>query len=603
MNYPDKILSKVMKPARYTGGEWNSVRKDWDTTKVHMVLSYPDVYEIGTSNMAVGLLYETLNNQKEIGCERVFMPWLDLIQQLKEHNLPLVSLENGRPLKDFDVVGISIGYELTFTNILTILDLGGIPVKASERTDSDPLVIGGGSSCYNPEPVVDFFDMFVIGESEDLLPSLYESLMKHKNKGKLDKKAFLKEVSVLPGVYIPSMYQAKYHDGEFDGFDIIGNAQPKVRRQIAKDLPFAAVRPIMPYIEAVHDRAGVEISRGCTRGCRFCNAGIIYRPVRERPIDEVMEAVRACIRNTGYDEVSLVSLSSGDYSRIDELLERIHSEFGDSLTVSLPSLRLDEHSLELLESLSTSRKSGLTFAPEAGTEHMQRIINKFITRDELLSTSELAFSKGWTGLKLYFMIGLPGEEMEDVQGIVDLVKAVQKTGNRRRIQIRIGLANFVPKPHTAFQWAGQHTSEVLTEKHFLLKSQFSKMNVKLNWTDTNISVMEAALSRGDRRLCNVIYLAWKNGAVLDTWDECFNFQIWKNAFEECGLDLYKYAQQERTTDMALPWEHLDMGISKDYLIKELNRSLAGELTKDCRHGCNGCGLTSNECPVLSGKGF
>jgi radical SAM family uncharacterized protein len=591
LNYPDKLLLQVNKPARYTGGEWNMARKEWDKTALKIALSYPDIYEIGMSNMAIGILYEFLNNQPDVLAERVFAPWIDMMQVLRREKLPLVSLESGHTLGDFDVIGFSLGYELTFTNMLSILDLAGIPVWSRDRGDSHPLIIAGGSSCYNPEPVADFIDMFVIGEAEELLPRLIDLFKEYKSKGnRLAKKEFLRQAARLPGVYVPSLYEVSYLDGQYQILSpTVPEASPTVRRQLVSQMPQAPVKPIVPYIEIVHDRAGVEISRGCSRGCRFCNAGIIYRPVRERPLDEVVKAVGDIISNTGYDEISLVSLSSGDYSRIDELVADIGQKYGSNLAISLPSLRLDEHSVRLVDSLPNRRKSGLTFAPEAGSPRLQKVINKHIPEEELLDTARSAFERGWLGLKLYFMLGLPTETDEDVEGIVQLVRKVQAQG-RRPPQIRLSLSTFVPKPHTPFQWVAQEAEDRLMLRHEILKRGLGKRGVKLSYQDTRVSLLEAVMSRGDRRLAQVIYTAWQDGAVFDGWSECFDFTRWQKAFEACGLDPAFYARRERALDEPLAWAHIDTGIAPEFLKQEYRRALAGELTPDCRNGCNACGL-------------
>ena len=601
MKYPDRILHQVSKPARYTGGEWNAVSKDWNLTRLKIALSYPDVYEIGMSNMAIGILYELFNAQPEVLCERVFTPWTDMMALLRREGLPLVSLESGRPLDEFDVIGFSLGYELTFTNVLAMLDLSRIPLFSSDRDDRHPLVIGGGSSCYNPEPVADFFDLFVIGEAETLLPRLIELFKENRGPdGRICRKTLLRQAADLPGIYIPSFYEPSYQEGRFQGLEPVAEHVPaKIRRQLVDPMPEAAVNPIVPNIEIIHDRAAVEISRGCSRGCRFCNAGIIYRPVRERPVDAVLKAVGEVIANTGYDEVSLVSLSSGDYSEIKQLVSAITAGYGNSLAISLPSLRLDEFAVNLVDALPNRRKSGLTFAPEAGSPRLQKVINKYIPEEELLAAAESAFRRGWTGLKLYFMLGLPTETEADVEGIVQLVRKVQAAGRaapNRAPQVRLSLSTFVPKPHTPFQWEGQESESSLIAKHALLKNQLGKRGVKMNWQDTRVSLLEAVMSRGDRRLSAVIHRAWSQGAVFDGWSECFDFDIWREAFAECGLDPSDYAHRQRSTSEPLPWSHIDIGVTRDFLIRERQKALNAELTSDCRNGCNACGMEGQECP-------
>ena len=601
MNYPDRLLCQVTKPARYTGGELNITRKDWGKTPLKFVLSYPDIYEIGMSNMAVGILYEQINARADSLAERVFAPWTDMAKALRENKLPLMSLETGRPLSDFDVVGFSLGYEFTFTNILNMLDLAGIPVWSRERNDSHPLVIAGGSVALNPEPMADFIDLFVIGEAEEMLDSLIDLIKQHKGtSGRLDKQAFLRAAAGIPGVYVPSLYEASYIDGKYQTLaPLVPEAPVKVRRQLVTKLPPAPVKPVVPYIEVVHDRGAVEIARGCSHGCRFCQAGVIYRPVRERPKEEILKAIGDIIENCGYDEMALVSLSTGDHSQIDDLVSGITEQYGSQIALSLPSLHLDAHSVKLVDGLPGRRKSGLTFAPEAGSARLQRVINKHIPEEELLATAAMAFERGWTTLKLYFMLGLPTETDADVEGIVDLVLKVKSRGSRspgRTPQIRLTLSSFVPKPHTPFQWVAQESEENLMRRHEILKRALGKRGVKLSWQDTRVSLLEAVISRGDRKIGRVIHRAWKMGAVFDGWSECFNFETWKKAMEEESIDPDWYARRERPLDEPLPWAHIDSGISDEFLKREYKNAVSAELTPDCRAaGCNACGLEGLAC--------
>jgi radical SAM family uncharacterized protein len=598
LKYPDRLLLQIGKPARYTGHEWNIKVKDWDNAAVRIALGYPDLYEIGMSNMALQVLYSLLNREAGVVAERFFTPWVDMTAALRQNSMPLLSLETGRPLADFDVIGFSIGYELTFTNILTVLDLTGIPLCSAQRTGAHPLVIAGGSAVFNPEPVTDFIDMFFIGEAENALPGLLELMKEHRNSSgcRIDKPGFLRAAAALPGVYVPSLYAVEYLENEFQRLHPSSCVPERVERQIVNRLPFPPTDTIVPYIEIVHDRAAVEISRGCSRGCRFCSAGSIYRPVRERPQAEVLEAVDEIIESTGYDEVSLVSLSSGDYTHIDELVAGIAGRHGDDIAISLPSLRLDEHSVRLVEALPGRRKSGLTFAPEAGSPRMQRVINKHIPEDELLSTAALAFSRGWPGLKLYFMLGLPTEADEDAAYIVELVRKVQLAGSHapgRRPKIRLSIATFVPKPHTPFQWASQIDRDTLLARLEIIRHGLGR-RFKVSYQDYHTSLLEAVMSRGDRRLGEVVYLAWRKGAMFDGWSECFNFNVWQEAFDECGLDPAWYAMRQRPLDEPLPWSHIDIGITPDFLEQDYRRSLSGELTPYCKtDGCNLCGLQDN----------
>ncbi len=594
MTYPNNILHQVTKPARYTGGEWNSIIKDWDKTDIKFALCYPDLYEIGMSNMALPILYELLNSQPDVLAERVYAPWTDMEAAMRTAGIPLLSLESKHQIKDFDIIGFSLDYELTYTNVLNILHLAQIPVLSSERNDSHPIVIAGGSCSLNPEPMSDFIDFFVIGDGEEVLLELVDSFRDCKGK-KASKKELLRQVATIPGIYVPSLYRVEYQaDGLVKSITpTVAEAKPIIQRRIVTKLPPPVTRPVVPYIEVVHDRGAVEIQRGCTRGCRFCQAGIFYRPVRQRPQQEVLQAVEELIANCGYDDISLVSLSTSDYSHIEELVASLSHNY-HNLALSLPSLRIDSFSVRLMDSLPSRRKTGLTFAPEAGSERLRRIINKSTPEDKILETAAAAFARGWTSLKLYFMLGLPTETMEDIEGIIQLVDKVRSAGRRAKggmPQVRISLSTFIPKPHTPFQWVAQESKQQLSAKHELLKLGLRRKGCRISWQDPEVSLLEAALSRGDRRLGEVIYRAWKLGSTFDAWNERFNYQNWLGAFEQTGLEPSFYAQRERPLDELLPWAHIDVGVTSAFLKREYHRAIEGKETPDCRYQpCNACGL-------------
>jgi radical SAM family uncharacterized protein len=598
----DNILHQVTKPARYTGAEWNSIIKDWDKTDIKVALIYPDLYEIGMSNIALPILYDLLNRQPDVLAERAFAPWTDMEVAMQAADIPLFSLESKRPLKDFDIIGFSLGYELTYTNVLNMLHLARIPVLASERDDSHPLVIAGGSCAINPEPMADFFDFFVIGEGEDVLLELIDSIRGWKRQGKgAPKKQLLQQVATIPGIYVPGLYQVEYQN---DGLPksitpTATEAKPTIQRRIVPKLPPPPTKPVVPYIEVIHDRGAIEIQRGCGRGCRFCQAGMIYRPVRERPQQQVVDAVGEIIANCGYNEVSLVSLSTSDYPGIDDLISDLSQRYqAHNLALSLPSLRISDFSVKLVDSLPSQKKTGLTFAPEGGSQRLRRAINKGIPEDQILETAAAAFARGWTGLKLYFMLGLPTETTEDVVEIVRLIEKIRSLGRKSGGQqpwLRISLSNFVPKPHTPFQWVPQEGTRELTAKHELLKRELNRKGVRLSWQDPRVSLLEATLSRGDRRLGQVVHHAWKMGCKFDAWSEHFNFDNWLKAFEQAGIDPGFYAYRARSLDELLPWAHIDVGVTPAFLKREYRRTLEGLETPDCRTGtCSACGLQQSQ---------
>ena len=589
----NESLLKVNRPSRYTGGEWNSTIKDWDSA-FRVALAYPDSYEIGMSNMAVPILYELLNARSDVLAERVYAPWTDMESIMRERRIPLFSLESKRPLADFDIIGFSLGYELCYTNVLNMLDLAGIPVLAAERNGSHPIVIAGGSCCLNPEPMSNFIDAFVIGDGEEVVLTLMDVFRDWKAGGG-DRPELLRNLAAVPGVYVPVLYDVEFTpDGKVSSVTPNDSAAlPRISRRVLDMLPPPPLHPVVPYLETVHDRAAIEIQRGCSRGCRFCQAGMVYRPVRERPRDEILSAAADIIANCGYDEISLVSLNTSDYPDIDELVSSL-SRCLPNTALSLPSLRLDSSSLQLVASLPTRSRTGLTFAPEAGSERLRSAINKPLTEESLLETAGGAFERGWTNLKLYFMVGLPTETLDDVEGIISLVEKVRAEGKRasgRKPMIRVSVATFVPKPHTPFQWSAQMDEPGLDARHDILRQGLNRKGTRLSWTDPRISLLEAAMSRGDRRTGRAVYNAWKMGCRFDAWSEHFDFDTWQRAFAEAGLEPGFFAHRERPLDEVLPWSHIDTGVSETFLKQEYQRTGECIETPDCRVApCNACGL-------------
>ncbi len=586
----DWILPGVSKPARYTGGEWNSVTKDWEKVRTKVALAYPDLYEVGMSNLGLAILYDLLNREEDILAERVYAPWMDMEEALRGAKMPLYSLETKHPLREFDIIGFSLSYELNYTNVLTILDLAGLPLFAAQRGEGYPLVIAGGSCTYNPEPMADFFDLLVVGEGEEVLLELVRAYQEWGG----TREGFLRRAAEIEGVYVPSLYEVKYDGGLGFPTPRGGEAKPRVTKRFLRGLPPPPTAPVVPYLEAIHDRAMIEIMRGCTRGCRFCQAGIIYRPLRERPVEEVMAAAEALLVATGYEELSLISLSSCDHSQIEELVEKFLARYAPQHTsISLPSLRIDSFSLELAALFQSQRKAGLTFAPEAGSQRLREAINKGMREEEILATMEAAFRAGWQKIKLYFMLGLPTETEEDVAAIGHLVRQIREVGRRwqgRRAQVNISLATFVPKSHTPFQWVALEGEESLRRKQDHLRRQLRGPGLRLSWSDPETTLLEAALSRGDRRLGKVIYNAWRRGARMDAWGGHLQAAIWWEAFADEGLAPDLYARRQMDPEEPLPWEHVDAGVTKGFLQREYERALRGESTPDCREGCQGCGL-------------
>lgn len=591
----ERILPGVQKPGRYTGGELNQVVKTWDQIQTHVALVFPDLYEIGMSNLGMAILYDLINQRPDAWAERSYSPWTDMEAAMRQAGIPLYSLESKHALVDFDILGFSLPYETLYTNTLNALDLAGIPLFSSDRDETHPLIIAGGHACYNPEPMHAFMDAFVIGEGEDVIQEIIAAHQDWKASGE-PRRGLLRRLSKLWGVYVPQLYAAQYAaDGTCLGVDRLypEASLPVVKRIVAK-LPPPPTRLIVPYIETVHQRVPVEIMRGCTRGCRFCHAGMINRPVRERPVEEVVQAIEAALDNTGYEEVGLLSLSSSDYTQILELVEAVSQQFaGRHLSVALPSLRIESFSVDLMDALKDARRSGFTLAPEAATERMRAIINKPMSEQQILETAAEIYTRGYQSIKLYFMIGHPSETIEDVQAIAALCKAVLAEGRKKigkRAQVTAGVSTFVPKPHTPFQWVPCDTPEQILVKQDLLKKALRGPGLKLNWVPPEDTLLEAWLSRGDRRMSAVIYQAWKLGARYDAWNEHYRYDLWLQAFAETGLDPAFYTHRERPIDETFPWEHISTSVRKKFLTEDYLWSLQGRTRVDCRERCFACGI-------------
>jgi len=593
----ERILLEVQKPGRYVGGELNIVVKDWDSIRTRVALVFPDIYDIGVSNVGLKILYDQLNQRPDALAERAYAPWTDMEDRMRSHEIPLYSLESKHPLSEFDIIGFSLPYETLYTNTLNILDLAGIPIFSADRDGSHPVVIAGGHAATNPEPMHAFIDAFVIGEGEEVIHDVVDAVQRAKPDGRhLDRQAALEYLALIPGVYVPKFYEAHYlDDGTLSHMETTrpGIANPVVKRIVAH-LPPPPTRFIVPNIEIVHNRVSVEIMRGCTRGCRFCQAGMITRPVRERSVDEIVDAAEAAVNATGFEELALLSLSSSDFTYVVDLVNRVSERFqGRKLTISLPSLRIESVSIDLMDKLREHYSGGFTLAPEAATERMRRIINKFIPDEDLIKTTREIYRRGWTTIKLYFMIGHPSETLEDVQAIADLCKRVIAEGRKVagwKVKLHAGVGTFVPKPQTPFQWVAVDSREQIAAKQGLLKRELRDRNIKLSWTEPDDTLLEAWLSRGDRRIADVIYSAWKNGAKFDAWNDHSKMEAWTSAFAEHGLEPAFYTHRQRRTDEVFPWDHISAAVRKKFLFQDFRQSLEGQIRVDCRLNCFACGI-------------
>jgi radical SAM family uncharacterized protein len=590
-----RILPRVRKPGRYTGGELNQVVKDWELVQIKVGLVFPDIYDLGMSNLGLAILYEILNKRPDVLAERIYSPWNDMENELRAADIPLYSLESMHPISDFDILGLSLPYETLYTNTLNLFDLGNIPIFSSQRTSSDPLVIAGGHATYNPEPMHAFIDAFVIGEGEEVILDIVDAYQSWKQ-DEASRADLLKKLSRISGVYVPSLYQTEYNqDGTFNQISTLDLETPlPVVKRIVPELPPPPTRLVVPFIDTVHNRIPIEIMRGCTRGCRFCHAGMVTRPVRERPFEEIINAIEDGIAATGFEEVGLLSLSSSDYTHILDLVKAVNKRFSDRhLSISLPSLRIETVSVDLMDQIMDQRRSGFTLAPEAATEKMRQIINKPVSTPQLLETAREIYSRGWPTIKLYFMIGHPSETLEDVQAIVDLSKAVLKEGRKvigGRAKLHVGVSTFVPKPHTPFQWAPCDTQANILAKQDLLKRGLRGKGLKLTWTEPDETMVEAWLSRGDRRMAEVVYQAWQRGAKFDAWKDHMNYDAWMDAFSEVGLEPGFYTHRPRELDEKFPWDHISTTVRKKFMIQDLLRSQKQETLEDCRDQCYACGV-------------
>ncbi|HCL4438602.1 TIGR03960 family B12-binding radical SAM protein [Clostridium botulinum] len=599
----DDVLFRVEKPARYIGGELNSYNKDLNDIDIRYAFCFPDVYEVGMSHLGMKILYYILNERKDTFCERVFAPWPDMEKIMREENILLYGLESKDPIKDFDFIGFTLQYEMSYTNILNMLDLAGVTIRASERGEEEPIVMCGGPCAYNPEPLYNIADMFVLGEGEELNTKVLDLYKKYKGKGK--KKEFLREASKIRGVYIPSLYEVTYkEDNTIKEFKPLYDDVPKKVKKVIVNNINDVVYPdkfVVPYTDIVHDRIVLETFRGCTRGCRFCQAGMIYRPVREKKTERLLELSDKLIKNTGYDEITLSSLSICDYSDIQNLVfSMVERHKEGKVGVTLPSLRIDSFSVDLIKEIQKVRKTGLTFAPEAGSQRMRDVINKGVTEENLMTSVKSAFEAGWSTIKLYFMLGLPYETLEDVIGIAELgQKVVQKyyevpkEVRKKGLKVTVSTSIFVPKPFTPFQWAPQDTMEDVRKKIEAVRGAIKSKQITYNWHESLVSYMEAIFARGDRRICDVLIKAFEKGARFDGWNQYFDFNIWKEALEESNVDGDFYAYRQREYDEILPWDFVDTGVSKEFLMRENERAKKAEVTPDCRQGCKNCGVNVN----------